>query len=191
MGEYFPISYRIDDKKILLIGAGSISNFKFQKIIDYHPELVRVIALDFKDSFLKVERDGIEYIQKHFEVQDVVGFDMVIVAIEDVQLQRSIYQLCNSQKIFCNCVDLIDCCDFIFPSLVKRGDISVAINSNGLLPGFSAVMRTYIDKLLPQNIEKEFYALVELRKSLTPGKERMQLIRQKAQNYFDSLTRED
>lgn len=189
MGEYFPISYRLDDKKVLLIGAGSISDFKFQKITSYKPQLIRVIANDFKKSFTKIDSKNIEYIQKNFEFTDVDGFDLVIVAIDDADLQRSIYNFCKTNKILCNCVDLIDCCDFIFPSIVKRGDISIAINSNGLLPGFSAVMRTYLEKLLPKNIEDEFYKLVDLRKSLTPGKERMQLIRNKAQSYFDSISR--
>lgn len=181
------MSYRIDDKKILLIGGGSISDFKFQKLSKFNPKLIRVIAKDFTDSFNKILENGFEYIEKSFEFSDVDGFDIVIVAIDDQELQRAIYNLCKSKNIICNCVDLIDCCDFIFPSIVQRGDISIAISSNGLLPGFSAVMRTFVDKMLPENLDTEFNKLVDLRKSIAPGKQRMQLIRQKAQDYFDTL----
>lgn len=189
MNSYFPISYRIDDKSVLLIGGGSISDFKFQKIASFGPKRLRVIAKEFTKSFNKIENPSFEYIEKSFDFNDVEGFDIVIVAIDDANLQREIYNYCNSKKIICNCVDLIDCCDFIFPSIVKRGDINIAVNTNGLLPGFSAVMKTYLDKILPNNLENEFYKLVELRKNLSPGKERMQLIRKKAQDYFDTIVR--
>lgn len=189
MNSYFPISYRIDDKSVLLIGGGSISDFKFQKIASFGPKRLRVIAKEFTKSFNKIENPCFEYVEKSFDFNDVEGFDIVIVAIDDANLQREIYKHCNSKKIFCNCVDLIDCCDFIFPSIVKRGDINIAVNTNGLLPGFSAVMKTYLEKILPNNLENEFYKIVELRKNLSPGKERMQLIRKKAQDYFDTIVR--
>lgn len=187
MKHYFPMTYRFDDKRILLIGAGSISDFKFQKIALFNPAEICVVAEEFKSSFNKIERDNFSYLEKSFEYSDIRGFDIVIVAIDDAKLQREIYSYCKSHKILCNCVDLIDCCDFIFPSIVKRGDISVSISSNGVLPGFSAVMREYLDKIIPQDIDKGFGELVALRKSLAPGPERMKFIRLKAREYFDTI----
>lgn len=187
MTSYFPVSLRFDNKKILLVGAGNISAFKLDKIQLYNPKLIRVIAREFTAPFLKIKQEQVECIQKSFATEDIDGFDIVIVAIEDHELQREIYQLCQQKNILCNCVDLIDCCDFIFPSIVKRGDITIAINSNGRLPGFSAVFKTYIEKLLPVRIEEKFEEIVRLRSELPPGPERMKTIRQKAQNYFDSL----
>ena len=86
---------------------------------------------------------------------------------------------------------MLDCCDFIFPSLVKRGDITIAINSNGLLPGFSAVLRGYLEETLPLGIERTFNELVELRRSLPPGPKRMQYIREQAGIYFNELLRKN
>lgn len=187
MTSYFPVSLRFDNKKILLVGAGKISAFKLDKIQQYNPLHIRVVAREFTEPFLKIKNEQVECVQKSFSTEDLNGFDIVIVAIEDQKLQRDIYQLCQQKNILCNCVDLIDCCDFIFPSIVKRGDITIAINSNGRLPGFSAVFKTYIEKLLPAKIEEKFEEIVKLRNELPPGPDRMKYIRQKAQNYFDSI----
>lgn len=187
MASYFPLSLRFDNKKVLLIGAGNIAAFKLEKIQQYNPEKIQVVAENFNPKFIALKNDNVVCLTKSFETEDLEGFDMVIVAIENQELQRNIYNLCKNKNILCNCVDLIDCCDFIFPSIIKRGDITVAINSNGVLPGFSAVLKTYLEQFLPPKIESKFYEIAELRKKLPSGPERMKSIRMKAQEYFDSL----
>lgn len=195
MNSYFPMSLRFDNKRVLLIGAGSIAWFKFDKLVQFKPHSLKCVAKNFNAEFIAFKENAqknltdsnIEYIERAYESSDLLDADIVIVAIDDAPLQRAIYEECNSQKILCNCVDLLDCCDFIFPSLVKRGNITIAVNSNGMLPGFSAVLRKYFDETLPQGIEEAFLELVEMRKNLPPGPTRMKTIREEAQKYFDRL----
>lgn len=187
MNSYFPIGLRFDDKRVLLVGGGDISLFKFQKLVQFNPLLIKCVSRKFHPDFHQKYDVAIEIIQKDFDFRDLEGMDIVIVAIDDASLQKRIYEECKEKKLLCNCVDLLECCDFIFPSLVKRGHISIAINSNGLLPGLSAVLRKYIDDVLPENLDEVFSNLLTLRKSLPPGPKRMQLIRESAEKYFDDI----
>lgn len=194
MNSYFPMGLRFDNKKVLMIGGGSIAWFKFDKLIQFSPQVLKCVAINFNQEFKNFQEStknhqfqNIEYSERAYESRDLDDADIVIVAIDDAVLQRSIYNECKARKILCNCVDLLDCCDFIFPSIVKRGDITIAINSNGMLPGFSAVLRKYFDETMPLGIEEAFLELVEMRKNLPPGPTRMKKIREEAQRYFDRL----
>lgn len=187
MNSYFPIGLRFDDKRVLLVGGGDISLFKFQKLVQFNPLLIKCVSRKFHHDFLQKYDLPVEIIQKDFDFLDLEGMDIVIVAIDDASLQKRIYEACKEKKLLCNCVDLLECCDFIFPSLVKRGHISIAINSNGLLPGLSAVLRKYIDDVLPENLDEVFSNLLTLRKNLPPGPKRMQIIRENAEKYLNDM----
>ncbi len=185
---YFPISLKFDDKKVLLVGGGSIALFKLNKLKLFSPSSLICVAKVFSDDFLHQVTEQMVIKEKSFEFDDLDGMDIVIVAIEDLDLQESIYKECRKRRILCNCVDLIHCCDFIFPSLIKRGDIVVAITSNGRVPGFSAVFKDYLERFVPLEIENGFMEALKLRQSLPRGPERMKMIRAKAQQFFDEIT---
>lgn len=189
MNSYFPMGLRFDDKKVLLIGGGDISLFKFQKLIQFNPLKIKCVSRKFRPEFYEKYETSIEIVQKDFDFGDLDECHIVIVAVDDANLQKKIYEECQQKKLLCNCVDLLECCDFIFPSIVKRGHISIAINSNGLLPGFSAILRKYIDSILPENLEEAFQDLVLLRKSLPSGPKRMQTIRESAEKYLNNIRR--
>lgn len=180
--QFFPTLLRFDDKSVLLVGGGDISLFKLQKIISFGPNKIKIISKEFGQEFQNFK--NVELVQKEFESSDLVGIDLAIIAIDDKEKQREIYNICKKQNILCNCVDLLDCCDFIFPSIVKRGDISISISTNGKVPGLSAVLREYFESLIPSDLENVLKELTILRESLVPGKERMQKIREAASVYI-------
>lgn len=184
---YFPVSLKFDDKKVLLVGGGSIALFKLKKLAAFSPASLTCVSKSFSEDFRAEITPGMILKEKAFETSDLEGMDIVIVAIEDLNLQESIYNICREKRILCNCVDLIHCCDFIFPSIIKRGDIVVAITSNGRVPGFSAVFKDYLEKYVPADIENGFMEALKLRQSLPRGPERMKMIRAKAQQFFDKI----
>lgn len=177
---YLPVGLSLKCRKILLVGGGEVAYSKFDKIIQFEPDSLTLIAKEFNPKYFDLSNCKYQLIKKSFEESDLDGIDFVIVAIDDQKIQREIYQMCRSKKIMCNCVDLLDCCDFIFTAFVKKEDIVISINTNGKVPGLSAVLKDEIEKKLPVNLQEIFEELVKLRASLTPGKERMNFIRNKA-----------
>jgi precorrin-2 dehydrogenase/sirohydrochlorin ferrochelatase len=188
---YFPMFFNIAEKKILLVGAGEVAAFKYEKICEYHPKLLKVIAKEFHSKVLSNQKDFCELVHRSFEMSDLEGMDIVIVGVNDLLLQQSIYDECQLRKIPCNCVDELDRCDFIFSSTIKRGNIIIAISSSGKVPGFSVGLKDFIESILPDDLEKKMDDLRALRKSLPSGKERMARIKEEARLYFTKFIKGD
>ncbi|MEJ7620335.1 MAG: NAD(P)-dependent oxidoreductase, partial [Aquificaceae bacterium] len=108
---------------------------------------------------------------------------MVIVAVDDLRLQKKIYGFCVKMGIHCNAVDTPDFCTFLFPALVVRGNLVIGVSTSGKVPALSAGIRELIEKELPQNIEDLLSELEGLRESLPEGMERQEkliaLVRQR------------
>ena len=182
---YFPAYLKIDDKKILIIGGGNIATEKLEKLLDFTNHII-ILAEEFSDKISQLAREnGLKTIQKRYEPKDIEGFDIVIVAIDDIQKQKEIYLEAKKKKILCNSVDAIEYCDFIFPSYIKKGDLTISISTSGASPAVAKYLRRYIEKLIPTSIDKFLIKMKNLRKKLPKGKERMKLLDEKAKEFFD------
>lgn len=171
----------------MLVGGGAIALFKYNKIIDYQPAKLTVVSKKYNDEFKKDIPAFVEQLERPFSMNDLDSADIVVVAVDDLELQKEIYVECQSRKIPCNCVDEINRCDFIFPSTIKKGDVVIAISSSGKVPGFSVSLKDYINTFLPENIEQKMNEIMELRKSLPAGKDRMLKIKEESAKYFDHI----
>lgn len=177
---YLPIGLNLKNKNILLVGGGVIAYQKLEKLIQFFPQRIRIVAKNISNEVNQMARAEDEIVSREFTIEDLENTDFVIVAIDDQSKQREIYQLCQQRKILCNCVDLLDCCDFIFNAYVKKDDIIISISTNGKIPGLSAVLKNYIEQNLPKNLPEIFDELVLMRRTMSPGADRMKKIREKA-----------
>lgn len=183
---YFPMFFSMDKKKILLIGAGYIASEKLEKLLDFTKDIT--ILADTISSYVKDESSKykLTLIERKYKVGDIKEFDIVIVAIDDMKLQEEIYNECKGCNILCNCVDLQRCCDFIFPSYIKEGDLTVAVSTSGSSPAFAKGFKNYLKSKIPKDIDKFLEQMKSLRKQLPKGKERMQLLEEKVREYINS-----
>lgn len=183
---YFPMFYSLNNKKILLIGAGKIASKKLEKLLDF-TENISIIALDIDESILeKTKKYNLNIIKKSYEKADIKGFDIVISTVDDLSLQKSIYFECKEEKILYNCVDLQECCDFLFPSYIKDGDLTIAISTNGSSPSFSKSLKKYFKDLLPSDVSIFLSKMRVLRSKMPKGKERMIFLDKKVKEYMKS-----
>lgn len=184
---YFPVLLNLANKKILLIGGGAVSFFKYKNVIEYFPLKLTVISKKLDEQFKQSSPDFVEFNERSFCMDDLNGADIVIVAVDDLALQQEIYDQCQKLRIPCNCVDDLKRCDFIFPATIKKGNIVISISSSGTVPGFSVLLKDYISEYIPTDIEDKLSELLDLRKSLPAGKERMQRIRDESARYFSQF----
>ncbi|MCK4737412.1 MAG: bifunctional precorrin-2 dehydrogenase/sirohydrochlorin ferrochelatase, partial [Sulfurimonas sp.] len=75
-------------------------------------------------------------------------------------------------------------CDFIFPSYVKKDDLTVAISTSGASPAMAKHLRIYLQNLIPSGISEFLVEMKNLRKTLPKGKERMKMLDKKAEDYI-------
>jgi len=183
---YFPAFLKLDNKKILIVGGGYIAFEKLEHLLDFTSD-ISVIALDFSDNMSKTIKEKNLYFEKRaYKVGDIKEFAVVIVAVDDIPLQAEIFAESKHYNCLCNSVDSVDYCDFIFPSYVKKDDLTIAISTSGASPAMAKHLRMYLQNLIPSGINEFLREMKNLRKTLPKGKERMKMLDKKAQNYIKS-----
>lgn len=152
----FPFFENIEDKIFLVIGGGKIAKGKINRLKQFTDNII-VIAN---------ESDIDDYIQKDFEESDLDLADYVIGASNDRELNKRISLLCQERGIPVNIVDAPNLCTFVFPSLIKRGDLTVGICTGGKSPVVSKYIRKELENILPENIDSIIDEMGALRKRL-------------------------
>lgn len=186
---FFPAYFNLNNKKILLVGGGYIALEKLEKLVDFTQEIT-VISKEFSDDFSTFATEhNIEMQKRVYKKGDIDGFDIVIVATDTIPIHKAIFQESRSSRILVNSVDDTAYCDFIFPSYVKRGDLTISISTSGASPALAKRLRAYIEKLIPSNMQSFLEEMRGLRKTMPKGKERMKFFEAKtdgfmAKNFF-------
>ncbi|MEA3521977.1 MAG: bifunctional precorrin-2 dehydrogenase/sirohydrochlorin ferrochelatase [Campylobacterota bacterium] len=186
---YFPAFIKLDNQKILIVGGGYIAYEKLDHLLDFTHD-IEVIALDFSPQMMeRIEKENISFEQRAYKQGDIADFSVVIVAVDDIPLQAEIFQESKQYNCLCNSVDSVDYCDFIFPSYVKKDDLTIAISTSGASPAMAKHLRRYLQNLIPEGISDFLKEMKALRKTLPKGKERMKMLDKKAEDYIKNWSK--
>lgn len=183
---YFPAFVKLDNKKILIVGGGYIAYEKLDHLLDFTKDIY-LIAADFSDEMLdRIKKENLGYEKRKYIKGDISEYAVVIVAVDDIPLQSEIFQESKNYNCLCNSVDSVDYCDFIFPSYVKKDDLTIAISTSGASPAMAKHLKLYLRNLIPEGISEFLQEMKALRKTIPKGKERMKMLDKKAENYIKS-----
>jgi precorrin-2 dehydrogenase/sirohydrochlorin ferrochelatase len=181
---YFPAFIKLDDKKILLVGGGNIALEKLEKLIIFTKDIV-IVSLDFSNEMLAlIKKENLLHEKRSYEVGDIKDFSIVVIAVDDIPLQKSIFDESKAYKCLCNSVDSVEYCDFIFPSFIKKDDLTIAVSTSGASPAFAKHFRIYLESLVPDKISDFLQEMKVLRSTLPKGKKRMKMLDEKAKKYI-------
>jgi precorrin-2 dehydrogenase/sirohydrochlorin ferrochelatase len=181
---YFPAFLKLNEKKILIVGGGYIAYEKLDHLLDFTKD-ISVVALELSDEMAnRIKKEGLAVQKRAYEVGDIKDFAVVIVAVDDISLQEEIFKESKKYNCLCNSVDSVEYCDFIFPSYIKKGDLTIAVSTSGSSPAMAKHLRMYLQKLIPDGIGEFLKEMKNLRKTLPKGKERMKMLDEKAKNYI-------
>lgn len=186
---YFPAFLSLDNKKILIVGGGAIAYEKLEHLLDFTTS-ISLIALDFNDKMQEaIAINALEFQRREYRQGDIAGFDVVIVAVDDIPLQEAIFRESKNYRCLCNAVDSTDYCDFIFPSYIKNGDLTIAVSTSGASPAMAKQLRVYIQKLIPNDIGEFLKEMRQLRVTIPKGKERMKMLEERVKNYIENWSK--
>jgi precorrin-2 dehydrogenase/sirohydrochlorin ferrochelatase len=181
---YFPAFIKLDKKKILIVGGGYIAYEKLDHLLDFTTD-ISVIALELSDDMSRrIEQEKLSFEKREYIAGDIKEFDIVVVAVDDISLQADIFKESKEYNCLCNSVDSVDYCDFIFPSYLKKDDLTIAISTSGASPAMAKHLRIYLQNLIPDGIADFLKEMKQLRKTLPKGKQRMKMLDEKAKNYI-------
>ena len=184
---YFPAFIKLDDRKVLLVGGGRIAAEKLEKLLDFTADIT-IVAPEISEAVETMARGrGLTVRRRPYEPGDLEGIFVAVVAVDDLDLQKEIYEACQSRHMLCNSVDSVDYCDFIFPSYTKKGALTVAFSTSGISPSVAKYLRRAVEASIPDTIADFLEEMKRLRASLPKGKERMRLLDAKAKDYIEKL----
>ncbi len=184
---YFPAFIKLENQKILIVGGGRIAYEKLMHLLDF-TQNITLIATNFSQEIMeKIEERKLSYEKRAYKKDDIKSFKIVIIAIDNIPLQKEIFIESKKYNCLCNAVDSVDYCDFIFPSYIKKDNLTIAISTSGTSPAFAKHLRIYLSKLIPKNISNFLNEMKNLRKSLPKGEERMKMLDKKAKKFVDSF----
>lgn len=157
---YFPFFMDLEGQEGLVIGGGSVALRKVEKLRPYGAKLT-VIAPKILPKLKETEE--ISCMEISFTPTALEGKMFVIAASDDPEVNREAALLCRERGILVNVVDDKEECSFLFPALVKRGELSVGISTGGASPSAAVYVKERINELLPENFGEIVEELAELR----------------------------
>ncbi len=161
-----PIFLKLDGRRGLLVGAGSVALDKIGSLLKTGLQLC-VVAPDARPEIRQLAVDGIlEWFQRPFESSDLDGNFVVIAATNSPEVNSAVYRESVERGILCNSVDDIPNCDFYFGSVISRGDLQIAISTAGESPAFAQRLRREIDEQLPEDLGPWLENLGQLRREV-------------------------
>ncbi len=182
---FFPIILNIEDKHVLVIGGGNIAYEKVKRLISFTRNIT-ILSPEIIPQLLDLVYDyNLHYIYQKYEEGCIDNYDIIIAAVNDTELQKEIYLEAKSKNKLCNSVDMIDFSDFIFPSIVKKGDFILSFSTSGSSPALAKYLRQIFEKLIPEEIEKFLKDMKQLRENLPKGKERQELLDRLAKEFIE------
>ena len=168
--QLFPVFIKLNELHTVLIGAGNIGLEKLTAIVS-NSQLanVTVIARNFLPEIhlLASENKGVKIIQKSFTAADLDNAHLVIAATNDHSLNEYIVQAAHERNLLVNIADKPALCDFYLGSIVQKGDLKLAISTNGKSPTVAKRLKEVLNESIPADIDTTLQQIAELRKTLT------------------------
>ena len=165
----FPIFLKLDQLNTLVVGGGNVALEKVSAISRNSPEArVTMVATFFReDTLAYIEKFPlVRYEIREFLEGDLEGRDLIICATDNVPLHQKIKALAVERHLLCNVADTPHLCDFYLGSIVQKGDLKIAISTNGKSPTLAKRIRAFLEEVIPADIQETMDGLEAYRNSL-------------------------
>jgi precorrin-2 dehydrogenase / sirohydrochlorin ferrochelatase len=166
----FPIFLKLEGRRCLVVGAGKIAEGKIRSLLQAGA-LVLVVAPEAILPVRKLVLEGsIQWYARGFESHDLHGVFLVIAATSSAAVNAQVFAEAEKRNILCNSVDDPEHCDFYYPAVVNRGDLQIAISTNGRSPALAQRLRKELEEQFGPEYEAWVKELGEARDQLTAQK---------------------
>ncbi len=168
MNTLFPIFLKAENLRFLIVGGGNVGLEKLEALLANAPKAaVSVVAPLIKEEIVALAKEhNVDlyyetYLEKHLSLADVV-----LVGTDSKAVNILVKEDCKKRGTLVNVADTPDLCDFYLGSVVKKGDLKIAISTNGKSPTFAKRFREILEDILPANLQETLDNLQAIRNKL-------------------------
>jgi precorrin-2 dehydrogenase/sirohydrochlorin ferrochelatase len=141
----FPAFLKLTNRPVLVVGGGSVATSKVPALLEAGAHVTVVSPQLSPELAARAENHEITWLKKRFSPEDLDSKFLVIAATSLGDLNASVYREADGRNILCNAVDDIDHCHFYYGSIVQRGDLQIAISTNGKSPALAQRLRLELE----------------------------------------------
>ena len=165
----FPVFLKLETLAVLIVGGGKVGHEKLSAILQNSPETnVKLVSITISDDVRELAgtRTNIELVERPYAIGDLDPVDIVIVAIDDHELSSRIRDEAKSRGKLVNVADKPELCDFYLSSVVQKGDLKLAISTNGKSPTMAKRLKEVLQEALPADLNSVIDNLHKIRTKL-------------------------
>ncbi|MHA4896138.1 TSUP family transporter [Pedobacter sp. PWIIR3] len=167
--QLFPVFIKLNTINTVLVGAGPVGLEKLSAMLANSPQAkitVIGIAILPELQILADDYEGVTVVKKAFESTDLDGADLIVAATNNAELNDQIRAIATERNLLANFADKPDLCDFYLGSVVKKGDLKIAISTNGKSPTIAKRLKEVLNDSLPAELNDTLQHMQALRNTL-------------------------
>jgi precorrin-2 dehydrogenase / sirohydrochlorin ferrochelatase len=156
----YPIFLELGGRRAVVIGGGPVAIRKVQNLLDAGARLI-VVAQRIDKMMVALCKDtNAELIKSAYAKHYLAEAVLAIAATNNPKLNKQIYADCQELGVLCNVVDEPTLCDFFVPAVIKRGDLQIAVGTEGQCPAYAGHIKKKLEALFTEK-HGEFLAELE------------------------------
>ena len=166
--ELYPVFLKVSNLHILIVGGGNVALEKLTFLLKSSPKAqVEMVAPMFRDETIELaNKFDIKMNVANYDVSYLKGKHIAIATTDNVPVNEQVYHDCRERQILVNVADNPPYCDFYMGGIVTKGNVKVAISTNGKSPTTAKRLRQFFEDVIPENIDDLVKNLNEFRKTI-------------------------
>lgn len=168
MNELYPIFLKPHALNILIVGGGYVALEKLTFLLKSSPRAnVELVAIDYIPEVINIiQEKGFKFKTRPYQLSDLKSRDIVIGATDSEEVNKQIYSDCKVNSILVNIADNPPLCDFYMGGIVTKGNLKIAISTNGKSPTMAKRLRQFFEEFIPNDIDTLLDNVNNYRKTL-------------------------
>jgi precorrin-2 dehydrogenase/sirohydrochlorin ferrochelatase len=168
LNQLYPIFLKVRVLQTLIIGGGNVALEKLTFLLKSSPEAqVTLVSPMFREETIALAvKHGIPMILQVYDSSFLEGKHMVIATTDSDGVNKSVYNDCKERNILVNLADNPPYCDFYMGGIVTKGNVKIAISTNGKSPTMAKRLRQFFEDVIPADINELAENLNEYRKTI-------------------------
>lgn len=163
----YPVFLKMDKLQLLVVGGGNVAAEKLGFLYKSSPNAnVTVVAISLNEEVKQLTQQfNATVIEREFREEDVKGFD-VIIAASFKEVNYHVWETAKQNRILINVADTPELCDFYLGGIVTKGDLKIAVSTNGKSPTMAKRIREFLEEVLPEETHELLQNLHQYRSQL-------------------------
>jgi len=165
----FPVFLKLEKMHLLIVGGGYVGLEKLHAVIQNSPATkITLVATVISDAIKTIASayPDITLIEQPFDTAHLQDKDLVIVGINDKDISKLIYETAKAKGKLVNVADTPSLCDFYLSSVVQKGNLKIAISTNGKSPTVAKRVKEMLNDLIPEEIDELLHNIRSVRESM-------------------------